>query len=471
MTPRSLLKPKVRRRVVPTISRMLRWPLIWLVAIGVAGCRSDVPESGTTDEREEQAARTVSHVPLRVVSTAAPQFNDQLQLVWEAYSEQPIEITPAASDSLRSAARQADVVLFRNAEMGELQARDLLTPLPVPFLQSAAVNADTFLAGLSRGSMKWGDTSYALPLGTALPVVWVATDVDAPESLTWQQYSDLTASVAAGEAAEPLAEGWAAVAFLSRAASLTGGAWLFDRNTMRPVIEDPPYIRALEQMVADRQRYPKSLLTPEEVWQRLTAGELRVAIGWPASSGAVESPAGTVRMLPYPVGEEIYIDLWEIAGAAPRPVALSSRGLLAAIAASCRQTSAARDFIAWIASGEGRAAFRGAMSAAGPSRVEAFAEDGGGLPLASHSDPAIAAYDDYVRERMSEGYVRAALRLPAAAGYWEALDRGVLAALDGEATPGAALESVAEAWEAITERMGRKQQINQWRQAQGLRGY
>lgn len=416
---------------------------------------------------EEPAARAPSDVPLRIVSTAGADFNDQLRTIWEAYSEQPIEVTPVDSDALQAAASQADVVLFRNAEMGELQSQDLLTPLPDPFLQSEAIDGDSFLTGLAGGSMQWGDTVYALPLGTGLPVVWVATQIDAPESLTWAQYSDLLASVDAGQAAEPLAEGWAAEAFLHRAASLAGGAWLFDRNTMRPVLEDPPYVRALEQLVADRQQYPEPLMTPEQVWRGLAAGELQVTIGWPAGSGS--SPSGTARMLAYPMGEEVYIDGWEAAGPAPRPLILSSRGLLVGIAASCRQTSAAREFVAWTVSGEGQAALRGVSSAAGPSRRESLADDGAALSIASPSDPALAAYNGYVRERLSGGIVRPTLRLPRGMEYLEALDRGVLAAIAGEVAPREALASVAKEWDAITERVGREQQTNQWRQAHGLR--
>lgn len=470
MTPLSLSVSRARLPFLPRFSRALQCCSILLIGVILTGCRSDVPETESTGVQEETAARAPSTVPLRIVSTATSEFNNQLQLVWDAYSEQPIEIIAADSGTLRSTARQADVVLFRNAEMGELQARDSLTPLPAPFLQAEAVDADAFLAGLVHGSMKWGDTVYALPLGTALPVVWIATDIDAPESLTWQEYRELIASLAEGESAEPLAEGWAASSFLHRAASLTGSAWLFDRNTLRPVIDGSPYVRALEQLVADRQRYPESLLTPEQVWRRLADGEIRVAIGWPASSDSGASPSGTLRMLPYPAGEEVFIDGWETAGSAPRPVALSPRGLLVAIAASCRQTSAARDFLAWIVSGEGQAAMRAAASDVGPNRAADFSEYGSSLPLASHSDPALETYDQYVMERLSEGYVRTSLRLPAATEYLEALDRGVLSALTGKVAPDAALATVAQEWESITERIGRKQQINQWRQAQGLRG-
>ena len=49
-------------------------------------------------------------------------------------------------------------------------------------------------------------------------------------------------------------------------------------------------------------------------------------------------------------------------------------------------------------------------------------------------------------------------RLPGIEEYWEVLNSTVSEAIDAKATPQEALESAAEVWEAITDRLGREKQ-------------
>lgn len=435
-------------------------------AIGISGC--DFGSSEVEQATTEVAPTAASTVPLRITSTATAEFNQRVQMAWSAVSEQPLEITSASDDTLVDEAERTDVVLFRTSEMGDLQAADLLTPLAEKFLESEPVAADSFLAGLVNGSMRWGDETYALPLGTALPAVWGTAETDADESLTWKDFSERVRAVPEGQAAEPLAEGWAAIALLHRASTQTSATWLFERNTLKPVLQSPPYVRALEQLVADRERYPQALLTPEEVWSRLHAGELQIAIGWP--TGGELGTAAAVRMLPYPTAEEVFIDQWKPAELAPRPPFVSPRGLLVAVAASCRQTAAARTFMTWLTGREGHAAVRSASSNLAANRTAVLPDEAGGLAVAPEGNLARGSYDKYVIETLGDGQVRPSLRLPGADEYLAALDAQVVRALAGEATPEEALEAASEEWEAITERLGRQKQLRAWMQAQGLRG-
>lgn len=471
MTPTSQLPSKSLFTPLRAISRrgfgrLFAMGFVGSLTVGVAGCDFGASEPETPSAGE--APPTASTVPLRIASTATAEFNERVRLAWNAISEQPLEITAATGATLREAAERTDVVLFRTSEMGDFQAADLLTPLAESFLKSEEVAADAFLPGLINGSMKWGDEIYGLPLGAALPAVWLSADTETADSLTWKAYRDLLNGIPEGQAAEPLADGWAAIALLNRTSMQTGATWLFERNTLQPVLETPPYARALEQMVADRQRYPQDLLTPEEVWSRLNAGELQVAIGWPASGEA--GPSAAIRMLPYPTAEEVFIDDWKPAESIPRPPFLSPRGLMVAVAASCRQTAAARSFMAWLAGREGHAAVRTASSDLAANRATLLTGETGGLPIVPDSDLTRGTYDEYVIETLSDGQVRPSLRLPGADAYLAALDAQVVRALAGEIGPEEALAAAAEEWEAITERIGRQQQLRAWRQAQGLRG-
>jgi multiple sugar transport system substrate-binding protein len=60
------------------------------------------------------------------------------------------------------------------------------------------------------------------------------------------------------------------------------------------------------------------------------------------------------------------------------------------------------------------------------------------------------------------------LRITGAAEYFDALDTQLARAVAGEVTAQEALDQVAKDWEAITDRLGREQQIKLYRQMLGL---
>ncbi|MEK0086010.1 extracellular solute-binding protein [Benzoatithermus flavus] len=59
------------------------------------------------------------------------------------------------------------------------------------------------------------------------------------------------------------------------------------------------------------------------------------------------------------------------------------------------------------------------------------------------------------------------LRIRGTPEYWSALDSGIAAAMGGRKTPAQALDDVAAAWEKITNRIGRQQQLELYRAAIG----
>jgi ABC-type glycerol-3-phosphate transport system substrate-binding protein len=269
-----------------------------------------------------------------------------------------------------------------------------------------------------------------------------------------------------GRAAEPLADGWSAYAFLARAASQTAGAWLFDRQTLAPRITDPPYQRALEQLVEDAKQYPEQLLTPDQIWEQLASDQLDVAIGWPTTLQTEDAEQAarlaSLQMVDYPRGAEVYLGTWQASLDAPIPSTLPPRGMVAAIAATCRQTTIARNLLNHLADAEAREQLRSTTDWVWPLRDAGESDGGLSLPLRSR-------YDALLRAQLAGGQIRPSLRLPGARRYLQALDQNVRRAIAGEHDADQALAEVAEQWEAITEALGRRKQVRAWRQAQGMR--
>lgn len=443
-------------------------PLL-LTGLLLTGCDRGV-DSADRETNAEQAP-PVSTTPLRVVLAGPDSLATQLRASWAAVSEQPLELRLSSDDSLLAAVEEADVVIFPSQQMGNLQAAGALTALPDVALAKGALDRESVLAALRIDHMRWGSETYAVPLGAPLPAVWAGEQVELPEDaetrgLTWPAYAGLLAELPKGRAAEPLAEGWAAYALLSRAASQTAGAWLFDRQTLEPQITDPPYVRALEQLVRDAEQYPDALLTPGEIWQRLAAGELQLAIGWPMS---LQSPApelsarlAALRMLGYPSGAEVYLGSWQASLDAPVRVTLPSRSLVAALSSTCRQTTIARTLLNHLAESEPRGQLQDNADVIWPLRISAGSNDGLSVPLRSR-------YDALVRARLAGGQIRPSLRLPGAERYLAALDQEVRRAIGKEREAAEALREAAQQWEAITDAMGRRKQVRAWRQSQGMR--
>ncbi len=409
-----------------------------------------------------------------------------VQRAWLAVSDQPIEITaterPAAHQRLIASAPQNDVLIYPAAHTGDLQQADAVRRLRNQFLTPAASSdpgspatdapaaADTattaLLPALQQGVMQYGNESIGLPLGAVQPVLLhPPSDTETEEDWTWDGYGERVAALEPGQAAEPLAAGWAAIALLNRANSYCGTTWLFGGEELRPVLATAPYLRALRELQRDAAHYPDQRMHPAAVWQAVSEGQLKLAISWPMTLENLSSEADLV-LEPLPVSDQVFIggdQQWETRPAGRRQdwVFLTGEAPLASIAAGCRQTSASESFLRWLNGNEGTASLREAVPMFTATHV---------TPHETHS-PATstaAAYANLLNQRLANQYVRPMLRIPAADQYMQALDQQVIAVLDGEKSPEDALVDASLAWEQITESQDRRQQAKHWRWSQGM---
>ncbi len=467
--PSNKAKPNQVFRIQPMNRQLGLCTLLLSVFLLTIGCQPNA-DSGNSRDKQQPATPAVSSVPLRVLSSASDRFNQRLENAWRSVSDQPLKIETVAAADLPSKVTQSDVVIFQNQEMGELQKSPLLSSIPLSLLDSPALAEKTLLTSLVNDTMRWSDERVALPLGTIVPALCATLELAEANTENWENYDQTIQNLAVGESAEPLADGWAGFSFLYRASSLTGGTWLFDRQSFSPVLNSPPYLRALQQLVEARKRYPTDRLTPEQIWSRLNAGELKLAIGWPAGQIEDGSASAGIRIEPMPYGKEVYLDSWQARSSTPVVSFASSRGLVVALSASCRQSSAARSLMSWMVSADGINALRGSDNGVLPIRREILeAEDSDRVFTTTSNDPLQASFDAHLVRNLGTAQIRPSLRIPAASQYMEILDRQVIAACEGEITSEDALQQVVTQWEQLTEKLGRREQANAWRQAQGMR--
>jgi hypothetical protein len=262
---------------------------------------------------------------------------------------------------------------------------------------------------------------------------------------TWQAYHDLVVDGWAGQAGEPTAPGWAGAMFLWRV--LDEKSWLFDRESLQPLIASEAYVQSLDLMVRTHDRYQTRWQTPQQVWSGVTSGTLRGGIGFPLVR---RESAGELLIHNLPGGGEL------------GRVLLDPFSTVISLSAQCRQSTAAKRFIQWISGGEGSGAVRQQVWGLTDVRSEA-AEEG----RQSSRDASDSGYDRWLADRLSSPVTVPGLQLLRAGEYYAALDGQVGRALGGEASAADALAEAARQWQDITSRVGVDQQKRAWRRAQG----
>src|SRR5690606_16824586 len=87
---------------------------------------------------------------------------------------------------------------------------------------------------------------------------------------------------------EPRAGDWGAKLLLARGAAYarhrSAYSALFDIDTMAPLIAEPPFVRALEELAATAQASGAPRFTPAEAREALARGNCAMAITWPTAA-------------------------------------------------------------------------------------------------------------------------------------------------------------------------------------------
>ena len=225
----------------------------------------------------------------------------------------------------------SDAVVFPFAALGELIQAKAVRPFPPQLLPAPAANANAetvseyrwndLLPLLRREELRWGKSIYGVPFGSPQLVLLYRRDVLQQRNLTapttWAQYQTLLeqlrgqmaeAGAASGlprqPTVEPLGPGWAARSLLARAAAYARHpnqySTLFHFTTMKPLINQPPFVRALQELVESAQYQPAEAvqMSPAQATQQVLCGQSLMAIGWPSAAADLphsDSPQNTRR--------------------------------------------------------------------------------------------------------------------------------------------------------------------------------
>lgn len=469
----------------------------------IAGCK---PQN-----QAAPAPVTRTDVPLRVLICGDASWGDAISTAWGGIAKQPLAIevlplatsksdaageelaaedaekagneslsgpkpsSPFATQVLAALARN-DVAIVPCGVIPDVHESESMMPLGEDVVADENLAADRFFPAIGESLMRWAGAPVAVPLGCLQPSMVVSAglaaklgqDGKAALPRTWAEYDavlrQINTDVEEPAAAEPLAGGAAAKMFLWRASDAGPSVWLFDRVTFEPALTDATYVQALETMRQNADHYRKKRLTAGEVWASIGNAKLTLALAWPAAMGdppRVESIGDALAgglptfKMPDDAGDE--------AGAAAGVVLPDADTPLGIISSRCRQTVAAKRFLIWLSGGEGSEMIRSTV--APMTRIRSDSVSTGTESLAAESNN----YENFLTQRLTSLNLRPALRLHGYDRYVAALDREVLACLDGEKTAADALAAASQAWKELTDEIGVERQMKAWRLAQGLR--
>ncbi len=304
---------------------------------------------------------------------------------------------------------------------------------------------------------------------------------------TWKQYYDIATfftrpQVGLWGTAEPYRRGgeqfWF---FFSHAASYTNhpdhpGSMFFDPETMDAQVNNPGWVRALEDYIHSLNVSPPGALgfASEDIHNIFAGGSVAMNFDWGDSGVTAADPEislvnGHVGSALLPGSREIWnykVGHWDRFDEPVRSPFMAFGGWQAAVPANSDSIEAAWHFVEWLSSPEisGRAVVT-AGSGINPYRLSHFEID----PWLEIFTPEEArSYLDAQLGSLNAPNVALDMRLPGYFRYMQALEVQVTRALNFEIPPKEALDGVAAAWNALTDRFGRERQRAAYRASMGL---
>ena len=473
-----------------------------LLALLLTGCR---PAVEPPDARDKGAS---THVPVRVLVVDDPSLAEAVARQWGSRSDRAVEVRQTGADQLRQSTRlQADVILFPSGLLGELAQSKQIVPLNDDTFNGPQIDRRDVFPVQWRTEARWGRKVYAAPLGS--PQFCLLYRSDVLESIAgevptrWSDYAalakamahelqamDQAAGVGQGTRhglAEPLAEGWAGQVLLARAAPYARHrsyySTLFDFGTMEPLIDGPPFVRALEELVAVHALAPPESLdwTPADVRNAFWQGRLAMGMTWPSATtpsniaGIGSNSAGIGVLAAFaelPGSTQVYRlgeDRWESRREdEPSRIPLTGiAGRLGAVTREARRPGEAADVLSWICGKDWSSQIARRSSATTLFRKSQVVE-----PQRWVAPEAAGVAEEYaklVEKLQSRTIVLTSLRIPGRKRYLAALDEAVRSAVRGQASPADALATAAEKWRSISEELGLDSQREAYSRSLGLK--
>ena len=456
-----------------------------LVAAGLlfaAGCGSK-----TEDDASKKSDPEKPEVTLNVLVVDSPTIEETAGRRWSAEGMGAAKFTRVSAQELADADYKLDpsidVVVYPVELMPDLVSRSQLLPIPKKHLDGQLTNRRELLRHQQKYLLRYGQDTFSLPLGdVGLKLVYnqkVFDELGLSLPETWVEYGEVAKQLrdAGYGVQEPFDEGWASRLLLSRVAAYVRSrgkvSTVLGMSDMQPLLDSEPFTRVLSEMKAALGDSLDVGLSPSDVYANLLKNEVAMGLTWPSKhfAGEVAEPNGDIAFARLPGANEWYDHLeskWMSRDelASKRMELLGCSGLAVSVNNGSAYISVSLEFATWLCS---KTTSTNVLVES--PQVSMFRATHLGQPTRwtgeKISPTAADQYGEVVREISESEIVFLFPRIPGQAEYLHTLDEAVKSFALGDSTAQQALSKATEQWDAITDRLDRKEQIKMLRLSEG----
>ncbi len=376
---------------------------------------------------------------------------------WAERSGGELEVRESETeDFLGGEPFSADVVVCASRYLGTLVERKLLRPVRNSVLEDEKLDLQDIFPVLRNRMMRFGGETFGISLGE--PPLMLAWEGELPAKMapgspiTWKQFDQFPVR----RSTEPRLEFPRATALIVRAVAYSNlrrvSAVLFDPQTMKPQLAEPPFVRALEELVAlENAEAPDGEATTVKLsWPTATVG---------SESGETERTRSFTGLASADKVYDRSFGTWSSDnGAGESPTFLGFSGRIVSVSKSSRNAVSAFKLLRWLASGETAVQISQRSGATIWFRRSQVAQSSNWLRGRNVTEETA----DTVTKLLTHDQVYVLPRVPGIDEYLRSLDKLLeKRGLSGISEEGAVEQALGEAvsrWQTITESYGREHQ-------------
>ncbi len=487
-----------------TRNRSKHWIGLGCLLLGMLlpGC-GEQKSASTSIDSAQPSGGSVSR-PLSLLAIGVPGFGDEIARQWSAKRDGVLSIEHMSMADFENLRREEgklelgaefDLVVFPASINADLYAADLIREIPKEVVDNDVFNRNGILRHFRRAFVRHNNQVRSICLGGSSPVLLYRKDIlkklDVKPPETWEELARVFDKVEQAKGGfegiesvflMPTGEGTAAKMFLARSASeirsLGKLTTFFDRRTVKPLLDQAPFVRALKDLkaLASESIASGEELSSEEVFRRFAQGRSVFALGRPIAATPLSdqeiegSATWGVMNLP---GSKEFFDFkdskWKPRQPGEKYAVHSLDFDVFNIGVSTRSALATDsfDFAIWLV--EKKISSTILPSLTGPFRASHLGRIDRWLKLEDVDRDFQESLSDWNRAMHEEKVVLLFPQILRRSEYVGVLDEKVAGWLEGSGEdPGAALKEVADQWERLTDEVGREAQRNELANTSGL---
>ena len=467
---------------------MRQWlPFLFVMAVWVVclcGCASEV------ENVDQDVNETAPQHPISVVVVDAADLSEPIQRQWAAQTGGEVQIENVSIEELfadnYAAIDNADVLIYPSVLLAHLVADEVVSELLDEVWDSEQLDNKGLLSVCRTDLIRFGRDRWATPLSHPHTLFFLRNDVleklgaQVPE--TWEELvqlkqqidsnkNELDAASLPTSVVLPTQGNDVAYMTLAIAAAEIRHRGkldsLFQRATMKPLIATQPYFKALNAL--------KSLTSGDsgrdvvQAARHFCEGNAAVAIGWPIKASFEDANSlvnetvleqTVVTRLP---GTKQWFDFgtdsWnQIPEGTAQVELIGHHSYQASILKTASYPTSVNRFVSWLSSKSATNQIVSYSLKSGPTRYSQLGDIQnwtGDIFSVDNADRLIEMLNEINDENITMTFPR----IRGSHEYISVLTAEIQSFLNGQSDAEAALQSVAQQWEAITQRYGREQQM------------